>query len=59
MKKPICIILIAAFVSLFFTSAYFILDHYRQEEQQAELYDNLADMVDSAADSEEEPLSIS
>ncbi len=55
MKKKICIILIAAFVALFSTSAYFIFDHYRQDKQQAELYDSLADMVDSAADTEEEP----
>lgn len=47
MKKTICIILIVAFAALFCTSAYFIFDHYRQEEQQAELYDSLADMVDS------------
>lgn len=55
MKKKICMILIAAFVALFSTSAYFIFDHYRQDKQQAELYDSLADMVDSAADIEEEP----
>ena len=55
MKKKICIILIVAFVALFSTSAYFIFDHYRQDKQQAELYDSLADMVDSAADTEEEP----
>lgn len=55
MKKKICIILIAAFVALFSTSAYFIFDHYRQDKQQAELYDSLADMVDCAADTEEEP----
>lgn len=53
MKKTICIILIVAFAALFCTSAYFIFDHYRQEEQQAELYDSLADMVDSAAETEE------
>ena len=45
----------SAFVALFSTSAYFIFDHYRQEEQQAELYDSLADIVDSAAETEEEP----
>ena len=55
MKKKICIILIVVFVALFSTSAYFIFDHYRQEAQQAELYDSLADMVDCAADTEEEP----
>ena len=54
MKKKICIILIAAFALLFSTSVYFIFDHYRQEAQQAELYDSLADMVDCAADTEEE-----
>ena len=54
MKKKICIILIAAFALLFSTSVYFIFDHYRQDKQQAELYDSLADMVDCAADTEEE-----
>lgn len=55
MKKTICIILIVAFAALFGTSAYFIFDHYRQETKQAELYDSLADIVDSAAETEEEP----
>lgn len=55
MKKTICIILIVAFAALFCTSAYFIFDHYRQDKQQAELYDSLADIVDSAAETEEEP----
>ncbi len=55
MKKTICIILIVAFAALFGTSAYFLIDHYRQEAKQAELYDSLADMVDSAAETEEEP----
>lgn len=54
MKKTICIILIAAFAALFSTSVYFIFDHYRQDKQQAELYDSLADMVDSAAETEGE-----
>ena len=53
MKKTICIILIVAFVALFGTSAYLIYDHYRQEEQQAELYDGLAGIVDTAAETEE------
>lgn len=55
MKTKICVILIVAFAALFSTSAYFIFDHYRQDKQQAELYDSLADMVDSAVDAEEEP----
>lgn len=55
MKRTICIILIVAFAALFGTSAYFLVDHYRQETKQAELYDSLADMVDSVAETEEEP----
>lgn len=55
MKRTICIILIVAFAALFGTSAYFLIDHYRQETKQAELYDSLADIVDSAAKTEEEP----
>lgn len=55
MKKKICIVLIVVFAALFGTSAYFVFDHYRQEEQQAELYDSLAELVDSAADTENEP----
>lgn len=55
MKTKICVILIVTFVALFGTSAYFIFDHYRQEAKQEELYDSLAELVDSTADSEEEP----
>lgn len=55
MKKTICIILIVAFAALFGTSAYFLIDHYRQETKQAELYDSLADIVDTAAETDEEP----
>lgn len=55
MKKTICIILIVAFAALLSTSAYFLIEHYRQETKQAELYDSLVDIVDSAAETEEEP----
>ncbi len=55
MKIKICVILIVAFAALFSTSAYFIFDRYRQDKQQAELYDSLADMVNSTVDAEEEP----
>lgn len=55
MKRTICIILIVAFASLFGASTYFIFDHYRQETKQVELYDSLADIVNSAAETEEEP----
>lgn len=50
MKKKICIILIVVFAVLFGTSTYFVFDHYRQEE----LYDSLAELVDSAAETEDE-----
>lgn len=53
MKKTICIILILAFAALFGTSVYFIYDYYRQAKQQEELYDSLASIVESAADTEE------
>lgn len=53
MKKTICIILIAAFVALFGTSAYFIYDYYRQANEQSELYDSLAEAVDQAQKSDE------
>lgn len=55
MRKKICIILIVVFTALFGTSTYFVFDHYRQEKQQAELYDSLAELVDSAAETENEP----
>lgn len=44
-----------AFAALFGTSAYFLIDHYRQETKQAELYDSLANIVDTVAETEEEP----
>ena len=51
--KKINIALIAAFVAMFGTSVYFIFDYYKQAEQQAELYDSIADIVESAAESKE------
>ena len=49
MKKHIYLILIAVFVAIFGTSTYFIIDHYKEANKQAELYDELADLVDAAA----------
>lgn len=46
MKKTISIILIAVFTALLGTSAYFITDHYKQAEEQAELYDSLVEIVE-------------
>lgn len=53
MKKKICIILIAVFVALFGTSAYFIYNYYHQASEQAELYENLADVVEQAESDEQ------
>ena len=49
MKKKICVILIAVLVAVLGTSTYFIIDHYKEANKQAELYDELADLVDAAA----------
>lgn len=49
MKKKICMILIAVFVAVLGTSTYFIIDHYKESDKQAELYGELADLVNAAA----------
>ena len=41
--------LIAVFVAVLGTSTYFIIDHYKEANKQAELYGELADLVDTAA----------
>ena len=38
MKKKICMILIAVFVAVLGASTYFIIDHYKESNKQAELY---------------------
>ena len=45
MKKKICMILIAVFVAVLGASTYFIIDHYKESNKQAELYSELADLV--------------
>ncbi len=42
-------ILIAVFVAVLGTSTYFIIDHYKESNKQAELYGELADLVNAAA----------
>ena len=37
MKKKICMILVAVFVAALGTSTYFIIDHYKESDKQAEL----------------------
>ncbi len=49
MRKKICVILIAVLVVVLGASAYFIIDHYKEANKQAKLYDELADLVDTAA----------
>ena len=48
-KKYIYLILTAVFVAIFGTSTYFIIDYYKEAGKQAELYSNLASVVDTAA----------
>ena len=55
MKKKICIILIVVFAVLLVTSTYFIYDYYHQANEQAELYDSLAEAVEQAQEETEEP----
>ena len=49
MKKTISIILIAAFAAVLGTSTYFIVRHNKEADKQAELYHNLASVVEAAA----------
>ena len=57
MKKKICTILIAVLVAVLGASTYFIIEHYKEANKQAELYDELADLVEAAVqtDSATEP----
>ena len=49
MKKKICMILIAVFVAILGTSTFFIIDHYKESDKQAEVYGELADLLNAAA----------
>ena len=49
MKKKICAILIAVLIAVLGASTYFIIDHYKESNKQAELYSELADLVNAAA----------
>lgn len=53
MKRKICIILIVVFAALFSASTYFIYDYYHQANEQAELYDSLAEAVDQVQNTDE------
>ena len=57
MRKKICAILIAVLVAVLGASTYFIIEHYKEANKQAELYDDLADLVEAAVqtDSATEP----
>lgn len=56
-EKEICAILIAVLVAVLGASTYFIIEHYKEANKQAELYDDLADLVEAAVqtDSATEP----
>ena len=49
MKKKICVFLIAVFVAALGTSTYFIIDHHKEAGKQEELYNELASIVEAAA----------
>ena len=49
MKKKICAILIAVLAVVLGASTCFIIDHCKEANKQAELYGELADLVDAAA----------
>ena len=49
MRKKICAILIVVLVAVLGTSTYFMIDHYKEANKQAELYGELAELVDAAA----------
>lgn len=49
MKKKICAILIAVLAVVLGTSTYFIFDHYKESNKQAELYGELANLVNATA----------
>ena len=57
MKKKICTILIVVLVAVLGASTYFIIEHYKEANKQAELYDELADLVEATVqtDSATEP----
>ena len=48
-EKKICVILIAVLVAVLCTSTYFIIDHYKEANKQAELFGELADLVNATA----------
>lgn len=53
MKRKICIILIVVFAALFSASTYFIYNYYHQADEQAELYDSLAEAVNQTKETSE------
>lgn len=57
MKKTICFILIGVFAATLGASTFFLARHYRQADKQAELYNELASVVEAATqpDAETKP----
>lgn len=54
MKKTISIILTAVFVAIFGASTFCIVRHNKEADKQAELYNNLASVVEAATQTDEE-----
>ena len=54
MKKTISIILIAVFAAVLGASTHFIVRHNKESDKQAELYNNLASVVEAATQTDEE-----
>ena len=56
MRKKICIALMAAFIALLGISSYFIIDHYKEAEEQTQMYDSLAQIVKDSEKELSEPI---
>ena len=54
MKKTISIILIAVFAAVLSASTFYIVRHNKEADKQAELYHNLASVVEAAAQTDAE-----
>lgn len=51
--------MIVVFVALFGTSAYFIIDHFQEEKEQAQMYGSLAQIVEQLETEPIEPIQYS
>ena len=56
MRKKICIALMTAFTVLLGVSSYFIIDHYKEAEEQTQMHDSLAQIVKDSEKELSEPI---